>query len=338
MGVESDSMGTATKPRIVLVGCGSIAAQHAKRLKEKAELYFFSRSRERAQQYAARFSGSLAESRLDDVLANPRYDGLILCTPPDQHLAFIEAGVAAKKTMLIEKPLCVSAEELESLEALLQRNPQARIMVAENYYYKPITQYVRKQIREGHLGEIHRLLLKKEFTQIDRGTAAEWKSEFGALLEGGIHFVAQMNDMIEASSVATPLVKARFGNESPERTSMVTWEGPSRNFLATLRYSWKTPALLKGLLQHSVVEGSLGKIVFESNGLYALTRLKHQPPKLHFFLKDAVGFNTMLADFLNFVQGGESPFSNAHRAFRDLRCIFTAYQSAERSDRGQAVS
>jgi hypothetical protein len=95
---------------------------------------------------------------------------------------------------------------------------------------------------------------------------------------------------------------------------------------AELRYAWDAPSLLKGTFQHSRVVGSQGRIVFESNGIYAWLAGTRQ--KRFYFPGrcDLMGYGAMTRDFLQCLEEGRPPRSDFARARRDLEVVFQAYR------------
>jgi predicted dehydrogenase len=314
---------------LTILGCGHIAKNHAKRLSSRIHLKFWSRSSEKADAYAKMFGGRMAPQNLPNAITDPETSGFIVCTPPDTHLSLIEQILPTGKALLVEKPLCMSPDELHRIAELRKSFSKSVFMIAENYYYKPCVRFVRGILEAGSLGSIQRILIKKEFTQIDRGPAAEWKSKVGCLLEGGIHFIAQLNDLCESANLgAMTDLKAQFAeSKGPDRSSVIDLNFAKAS--AQLRYSWEKPSMLKGLFQHSMIEGSLGRLVFESNGIYAF-----QNSRPRFFLQDIAGFDSMLLDFIQCIDTSREPYSNFQRAQRDLDVIFKAYQSSGRDFTG----
>jgi predicted dehydrogenase len=264
---------------------------------------------------------------MDEVVA------VVIATPPDTHTAQVVQCLQAGKSVLIEKPLCTSMAEVEAIARAAEAAPPGcTVMVAENYYYKPSLLAMKALIGDGRLGRLRRLQVRKLTRQVDDG----WKSNYGALLEGGIHFVALICDLVdaamalEAGALASPTVveadfPTRRARSEAERHSVTTlsYDG---DITASLHYAWDSPSLLRGTFQHSRVEGDAGCIVFESNGLYmchgvGLSRKVRGPQ-----LGDLMGYGAMTSDFLACVADPERrPYSDLARAKRDLAIVFEAY-------------
>ncbi|MBT3605073.1 MAG: Gfo/Idh/MocA family oxidoreductase [Candidatus Latescibacteria bacterium] len=306
------------KPKICLVGCGQIGALHARNLAGKTDLLFHSRSWQSARVFQKKFLGRGIIADFEVVLESD-VDAVVIATPPEYHADQIIAALQAGKAVLVEKPLCISAAEVARIENVLTQVENPLLMVAENYYYKPSLTYIKDLISAGRLGDLQSVFVKKLTTQ----TAEGWKSAHGALLEGGIHFVALIADLFDTSPVDVEAVFPGHREGEAERHSVTRLTFASQA-TAELHYSWDTPSLTKGVFQHSKIEGSGGTVIFESNGIYA----RHSGALLPAFpgLKDLMGYGAMTQDFLNCLQDRAlQPYSNFERAKRDLDIVFRAY-------------
>jgi predicted dehydrogenase len=265
----------------------------------------------------------------DEVLAASDVDALLISSPPAFHCHQVIAALAAGKSVLVEKPMCVSAGEVERIGAAVEARADRFLMVAENYYYKPSLRLLQWLLRQGFIGEVQQVRVRKLFAQ----EASGWKSAHGALLEGGIHFVALIAGLFEAVEQQAPVrVTAEFpgrGKGAPERHSVtrLVYAGGAQ---AELRYAWNARSLLKGTFQHSRISGAEGRITFESNGLYVRLRAPRRR-RLYFpGLRDLMGYRGMIRDFLQCLESGDrKPFSDFARAARDLQIVFAAYGSTE---------
>ena len=309
------------RPRIAIVGCGRIAGVHAGNLSRDARLAFTSRNPESARAFAARFSGEPLAG-FDEALERKDIAAVAICSPLEHHGAQAVAALEAGKTVLVEKPLAQSPGEVEAIGRALAGRPPGSLMVAENYLYKPSLDVLRAWLPA--IGPLRRVRISK----LTRQEPADWRTRHGALLEGGIHFVALLGALIGETPSS---VKAAFpGATEPERSSLVELEYPS-GARGEVRYAWNVRSLPGGILQHSRIEGAHGRIVFESNGLYAGVvgyqgrrglRLRLGPGT------DLLGFRAMAQDFLRSVQDPERrPRSDFETARRDLEIVFRAYDT-----------
>lgn len=314
-------------PGICLVGCGSIARTHARNLTGAAALFCYSRSQESAERLAGEYGGQIVPA-WNEVLRRPEIDALVICSPPEYHCEQTVEALEAGKSVLVEKPLCVSREEIDRISAAAADWPEPRLMVAENYYYKPLVKLLRWILRLGFLGTLQRMEIRKQYTPAITG----WKRGYGALLEGGVHFVALISALAEVSGHQAPdkIESAQPDRVpgSPERRSETLLHYPG-GLTATLSYAWNAPALFQGALQHSRIRGDEGSVVFETNGLYSYLWCRQRRRLYIPGLRDLMGTRAMMRDFLASIERPDhQPVSNLHRAARDLEIVFAAYQAA----------
>ena len=305
---------------IGIVGCGRIGRLHAGNLAKRAHLYYCSHTRASAERFQQQFGGSGVVSTFEDLIALPQLDAVVLASPPQFHAQQVIAALQAGKAVLAEKPLCLNTGELAAIEQTLPGQPL--LMVAENYYYKPSLALLKELLAAGAIGKVQSLVVQKRFTQDTEG----WKRQYGALLEGGIHFVALIGDLLAA---APQQVEAQFpGLEAgkPERHSLTRITYPE-GILATLHYAWDVPSLTKGTFQHSQIRGEKGRIIFESNGIYAWLSAGNKDKLYLPGFRDMMGYGRMTADFLACLEDpARRPYSDFAKARRDLELVFAAYE------------
>jgi predicted dehydrogenase len=285
---------------------------------------FHSRSEESARRLNRQVRGAGVFRDLDEVLAQRDLDAVLIATPPAVHSDQVCRALAAGKSVLVEKPLCLSREELAAITR--HQQPGRVLMVAENYLYKPLVGRLRQLLPE--LGAIRLIELRKERKVAVTG----WRRAHGALLEGGIHFVALLNELLAAAGAGTPReMRAEFPGapaDGLERRSVI-WLRTERGVEARLRYAWDRFSPTAGLFQHSSIVGARGRVVFESNGLYlrtvSPTASRTEVPGL----RDLGGYGAMIDDFLSCLEdpARRTPRSDLAHAARDLELVLRAYES-----------
>lgn len=96
-----------------------------------------------AVHYGSKFGFAEASTDLDGVLANPSTNVIVIATRHDSHARFTLAALRAGKHVFVEKPLCLSEEELDQIteqQALLaQQGKDALVMVGFNRRFSPLT-------------------------------------------------------------------------------------------------------------------------------------------------------------------------------------------------------
>ena len=308
---------------ICVVGCGKIGRLHSRNLSKYSNLFFHSCSRSSAEKLNHEFNGRGIINDFDAVLENDEIDAVVISSPPEFHKDQIIQSLQAGKSTLVEKPMCINEAEIDAIEKTLEETGnKTLLMIAENYYYKPSLRLIKQLLKERHLGEIQSVLVEKKFEQVTTG----WKSQYGALLEGGIHFIALISDIFEDAPKKIHAFFPDVEKRGIERYSVTKLEYKNQA-LAQLTYSWNTKSPTKGVFQHSSIVGDKGKLIFESNGIYVLIISKSKKGFYMPDLREAMGYSEMTKDFLACLSDHtRKPYSDFHKAKRDLTIIFQAYK------------
>ena len=312
---------------IAFLGCGSIATRHAKLLKKLGgvRLYFASRDRAKAGEYARKLGGDGAFGSYEEAIASPNVDVALVLTPPHLHLELTLAALAAGKHAVVEKPPFLRAADFDIVAEARERAGR-RVLVAENYFYKPLAESLRAALRQGELGEMRILTVNA----LKQQTVAGWRGDpalsgGGALYEGGIHWI---NFFANLGPRVTGVQGFRPGGDdgTPDRSMVVafTFEGGA---VGTLYYSWETPVLMKGL-HLSAVYGTEGVATFESNGIFLSMRGKSR--RMRAGVGDIAGYGGMWRDFVPALAANREPRFSFEKARRDLVLTEAVYRSLSR--------
>lgn len=311
--------------RIVFLGCGGVTRRHSKTLVRYPDVrrYYASRSAEKAEACCRELKGSGFFGSYQAAIESPETDVVFVATPPDSHLDLSLRAIAAGKHVIVEKPPFFHASDFDLIESE-RRKTGVQVMVAENYFYKPVLRLLRETLRSGVIGDIRFMVFNATKTQ----KTGDWRDQpgmagGGALFEGGIHWVNFLSNMgLNVRSVSG----FQPGQPAPgtlERSFQMVFsyeEGP----VATLLYSWEIDTLFKGL-RLSRIYGTAGSITLESNGVFMFVRGKKWQFRLLPGLSDIVGSKAMFADFLQALRSGQEPAFNLALAKRDLERIEKAY-------------
>lgn len=123
---------TALKPRLVSI-CGS--------------------SPESSERYARAYGFDKAASDWRELVADREVEAVVIASPQATHREIAEAAFAAGKPVLCEKPMGLHIDDSQAMVDAAKAAGVAN-MVAYNYIRTPASQFVRKLIEEGELGQI----------------------------------------------------------------------------------------------------------------------------------------------------------------------------------------
>ncbi|HEX5726130.1 MAG TPA: Gfo/Idh/MocA family oxidoreductase [Longimicrobiaceae bacterium] len=312
---------------LAFLGCGLAARIHARVLRKVdpgVHRLYASRDRTKAEECSRRLGGSGAFGSYAEAIADPRVGAVVVCTPPSSHLELTLAALAAGKHVVVEKPPFLRVEDFDTVRAARDAAGR-RVLVAENYFYKPLLETLRGVIASGAVGEPRIVAVNA----LKHQRVGGWRGEpglagGGALFEGGIHWIDFM------ANLGLPVERVhgfRPGGDSgvPDRSMVVVFEYAG-GAVGTLLYSWEIGSPLKGL-RLSAVYGTEGTVTFESNGFFVAVRGKKKRFALP-RLTDLPGYAGMWRDFLPALRENREPRFGFEAARRDLELVEAVYRSA----------
>jgi predicted dehydrogenase len=91
---------------------------------------------------------------LDELLADPALDAVLVATPPRTHHAVASAALRAGKHVLVEKPLAKTAAEARDLIDIATAEDLV-LMPGHTFLYSPPVNKIRDLITSGQLGEVY---------------------------------------------------------------------------------------------------------------------------------------------------------------------------------------
>lgn len=111
-----------------------------------------SRDLAKAKSYAAENNIPNAYGSYEDMLADPQIDAVYISLPNNLHCEWTVKAAAAGKHVLCEKPIAVSLDELDQMEAAARAN-NVTVFEAFMYLHHPQTQTALQMVRDGKLGD-----------------------------------------------------------------------------------------------------------------------------------------------------------------------------------------
>ena len=317
---------------LAFLGCGTATRTHSgvlSRFGGQVRRFYASRDWKAADEYNRKYKGAGAFGSYAEAIRDEQVQAVVVATPPDSHLELTLAAFEAGKHVVVEKPAFLHAADFDVVRAAEARSGR-RLMVAENYCYKPIARMLRELIATGALGEVrffHLVAVKSQ-------RRAGWRDDpatagGGALFEGGVHWVDLLaNTGLEVESVRGFRPDRGAGLER----SMLVVVTFRQGGVGTLAHSWEVPSPLHGL-RMSRIYGTRGSAAFESNGILAIVTGARR--RLVFpGLRDINGNRAMWTDFVDVIRTGREPVMTAGRAQRGLELIEAAYRTAAETREG----
>ena len=308
-------------PTMLFIGCGAAALEHSRTLKSVApntRRFYASRAGEKARSFSESYDGSGWFNSYESALDDKRIDVAVITTPPANHLQLTLLALRAGKHVVVEKPAFLTPEEFYQVAEAAALNKRF-VMVAENYYYKPLAVELRRLVADEAIGDLRLIWINAVKGQRPSG----WRSDpelagGGPMFEGGVHWMnllANLGPTIVDSQIEecggpmTTLTRVRYDNGAA----------------GVLAYSWEMPTRLNGI-HWSRMLGTKGSIVFESNGI--VLRVRGDKPRLVFpGLRDITGARAMWRDFIRTVRTDCPPQFTLEGARRDVELVLSSAEN-----------
>ncbi len=137
--------------RIGRIHAANIAAHGAARLKYVVDI-----DTAAAGRIAAASGATVTDTK--SAIADDSIDALLIASPTDTHAALIEAGAAAGKAILCEKPVDLDIGRARSCVAAAER-ASVLLAIGFNRRYDPSFRRVRQGIHDGEIGDVESVLI-----------------------------------------------------------------------------------------------------------------------------------------------------------------------------------
>lgn len=217
--------------QIAMVGYGRIAGMHSRALASLSgvKLHTVVGVRPEPMERFAREHGYARTSlSLEEALADPSVDAVLVCSPSPLHATQTELALRAGKHVLCEIPLALSVGEAERLGALA-RERDLRLMVCHTERFEPGKVELRRRIATGAL---HPQQVVARFHMLRRGLVDTGPERRGwvdnTLWHHGCHTVDAVLDLLgEPETVG---LAAAFGPPWPGLDSPID-----------VALQWRTP-------------------------------------------------------------------------------------------------
>ena len=176
-----------------------------------------------AERYRQGYGFARATDDWRALVADPKVGAVVIAAPQDTHRAIAEAAFALRKPVFCEKPLGASLAEAEAMTAAAEAAGVPN-MIGFNYVRTPATQFARRLIAEGAIGEV--TWFRGEHTEdflANPGAPANWRTRGmanGTMGDLAPHMInaalALLGSIAEVSAVVETVHAARPGDSGPE--------------------------------------------------------------------------------------------------------------------------
>jgi len=165
----------APKIQIGLIGAGMIGDVliNAVRKDGRGEVtWIATRTEKTLQAKMEKFNVPNGTMDYHELLQDPTLNAVIIASPPFTHLQMVKDALQAGKHVLLEKPMVINREELESLQQIVAQHPDLTVLDCSCRHTKltPRFRMIKEMIDSDDLGEIYHIHQRG----LTRGTFIEY--------------------------------------------------------------------------------------------------------------------------------------------------------------------
>jgi len=176
------------------LGVGETLARTFHELDACAVLSLFDLDRAKAVSVAAQFPGATVAGSFEELLANPDVDVVVVATYDHAHADQAVAALRSGKHLFVEKPLCVTPEELERIRSAHAAAP-GRIL-SSNLVLRaaPLYQWLQREVRRGAFGRLYAFDGEYLYGRLDK-IVSGWRGRnphYSGMKGGGVHLIDLM--------------------------------------------------------------------------------------------------------------------------------------------------
>jgi D-apiose dehydrogenase len=330
--------------RGALIGCGFVSRFHLEgwsRVPEARLVAVCDLNRARADEAASRIAG--AKPYVDAALmlgSDAGLDFVEICTQPESHSELVNLAAGRGLHILCQKPAAVTRDELRAMNATCAA-AGVRLMIHENWRYRPWYRAMRSEIQSGVIGGPIRLRLAHRDTRAVRAGGFTDQPYLAVmprlvLMDMGCHLIDTARYLMgEIETVSATIGHFGSGNAGEDVAMLaVSFVGGA---LGWLDFSWCAypdhghPAWA---LNESVVEGSAGTLRLLTDGSLELIdptgRRERRPVLLP--PDDLVYVDGYAATQRHFIEGlvtGAAHETSGADNLKTMDVVWAAYRSAE---------
>jgi predicted dehydrogenase len=134
------------------VAMSSVGAVFGTALRPRLEMVCASSS-ESAERYRQAYGFVRGTADWRELVTDPKVEAIVIASPQETHRDIAEAAFALSKPVLCEKPLGASMDDSQAMVSAAEAAGVAN-MVGFNYIRTPASQYARRLIANGEIGDV----------------------------------------------------------------------------------------------------------------------------------------------------------------------------------------
>ena len=321
--------------RVAMIGCGLIGQKRFNNLPPGSVTVACDLNLDRARKLAAQSPGCVATDSIEQAVASPNVDAVMIATLNSTLAPIAIQAVQAGKHVLVEKPAGITVAELEKLQALAAKHG-VLVRTGYNHRYHPACLKALEIFRGGALGPM--MFVRGRYGQGGRvGYEKEWRADpklsgGGELIDQGVHLIDLAGIFLGEFTSIEGHVATYFWNMPVDDNAFLSLRNAAGNtaWLHASCSEWKNLFSLE-------IYGRDGKLHWEGlGGSYGLERLTYYkmlpqmgPPETTVweFPRGDESWKLEMAEFSEDIRLKRTPVPGLKEAIAAMRVVEQIYAS-----------
>lgn len=257
------------------------------------------------------------------LLEDKDIDLIVISTQHNSHANFVIQALEAGKSVYCEKPLCLSIEELDQIEAVYKAS-KGELFVGMNRRHAPLVQQIKKDLSTDKIPAIYNYIVNAGFISADHWTQDE-KLGGGRIIGEACHFVDIIQYLDGSELISLNVSFAKNESYPKKDNAIITLQfksGAIGNIIYTSMGSKKYPKEQLRVFSNGVV--------YEMDNFI---RMNHygKIKKIRTVLRQDKGINNEY-EFIYKVLKGESKNTSIEDAFVNHRMLIERIKQHKSND------
>src|SRR5688572_27604496 len=213
-------------------------------------------------------------ANVEDLLADPSIEAVLIATPVSTHFPLAEACLSAGKHTFVEKPLTSSAADAEKLIALADREG-VTLMVGHTFEFSPPVVKIKEIIESGSLGDIY-------YVSAIRVNLGIHQKDVSVVWDLAPHDLSMLFYWLDEAPSAVAMMGGAYVQPSISDVAFINLQFASGT-IANIQVSWLSPSKLR----QTTIVGSQKMLIYDDTN--AMERVKVYDRGVEF--REPVTFN-----------------------------------------------
>lgn len=240
-----------------LIGCGHIADEMAKAMKQLNKTFYSltSRTKANADTFAKKYGIDKVYDSIDEVFSDENVNIIYIATPHNSHIEYILKALNAGKHVICEKAITLNSNELQQAVEIAKKK---NLVLAEamTIFHMPVYRKIDEIISSGKLGKLKLVQVNlgscKDYDMTNRFFNMELAG--GAMLDIGVYALSFARYFMTENPVDIESQMKKAPTGADEQVNIILKNTENEMATVTLSLTAKLPKIGIAAYEHGYIE------------------------------------------------------------------------------------